>query len=142
MDIELAGDAFFLPPGVSPGEFVPRHYRKFVDWLMPKVIGRPWPIVYQAVVALGQVTNSALESAPTDESMERGADACFRMAVALLLEEIDAPFEITNPVQAVCYLASAHPDHASAAHVYVQNVGGPHHFSKLVEAELSGFTLQ
>ncbi len=142
MDIKLAGDAFFLPPGVAPGELVPSHYRRFVDWLTVKVIGQPWPIVYQAVVALGQVTNSALESAPADESMERGADACFRIAVALLLEEIDAPFKITNPVQAACYLASADPDHGSAAHVYVQSVGGPDHFSKLVEAQSSGFTLQ
>ena len=33
MDIELKTNAFFLLPGVSPGEVVPRAYRGLVDWL-------------------------------------------------------------------------------------------------------------
>ncbi len=104
MDIDPSTDAIFLPPGISPSEVCPKSYRDLVDRFMPKGIGQPWHTVYEAVVDLGQITNSA-------------ADVTFRIAMALLLEEIEAPAEIHNPWQAGRYLASAHPDDASVAHV-------------------------
>ena len=136
MDIDPSTDGLFLPPGISPSEVCPKSYRDLVDWFMPKGIGQPWHTVYEAVVDLGQITNSALESARADESMERGADATFRIAVALLLEEIEAPAEIDNPWQAARYLASAHPDDASVAHVNVENVGVPEGLNKMIKAYL------
>ena len=136
MDIEKKVDVFFLLPGVSPGKVVPRGYRNFVDWLTVKTIGQPWTTVYAGVQALGQVTNSALASAPADASMERGAEVTFRCSVALLLHEIDAPAEITDPVQCACYAGSADADHGAAAHVYITQAGGPEKFEALFEAEL------